>query len=284
MDFFQIFNKAQQAQIEADNAIRKAQLLREFYSSMRLDTMKLEVKDNGFNFLDIILNGGTRLEYGELKGLIPKYKLTNINPVFFHHSLLHHVKKNCNVCMYFNEQANSVFAYNLDSRDKDNKYNDEMKSTLVMLERILNDVGIEPLIYISGRGYHIWTRCNEPIENKKLFDFMKMTSCLARYMLKKNNVTENKVDIALYPTNTTNTNSLRLFGSEHIKNKVFSRVCTKDRGVLNEYDSWVYFEEYMHNKTITKEQFEKAYKIITDTFNGHGLWDIATEEKETDKI
>lgn len=77
-----------------------------------------------------------------------------------------------------------------------------------------------------------------------------------------NNINEKSVRINMYPSHNPEVNSLRLFGSNHIRNKVFSYICTKDRGVLDEYDSWLYFEDYMKNKTITREQFDSAYEQI----------------------
>jgi hypothetical protein len=51
--------------------------------------------------------------------------------------------------------------------------------------------------------------------------------------------------------------SLRLFGSEHAKNKVFSHVFTPE-GLLDEADSWKYFEHFLRNKTTSAATFRSA--------------------------
>ena len=55
--------------------------------------------------------------------------------------------------------------------------------------------------------------------------------------------------------------SLRLFGSDHAKNKVFSRVYTRD-GLLDEEASWKAFEDHMREKTIGVGEFRSAYEAM----------------------
>jgi len=58
-----------------------------------------------------------------------------------------------------------------------------------------------------------------------------------------------------YPdVNIHNVVSLRLFGSDHAKNKVFSRVLTPDR-LLGEAASWDYFGDFLRNKAIPPARF-----------------------------
>lgn len=45
---------------------------------------------------------------------------------------------------------------------------------------------------------------------------------------------------------------------------MFSYVVDKEKGLLNEADSWKYFKNYMRNKTLTK--FEDAYNKIKNRF------------------
>jgi hypothetical protein len=55
--------------------------------------------------------------------------------------------------------------------------------------------------------------------------------------------------------------SLRLFGTEHAKNKVFSRVMTPE-GLLDEQASWAYFQDHLKMKTITLRTFDKAFNTL----------------------
>jgi len=55
--------------------------------------------------------------------------------------------------------------------------------------------------------------------------------------------------------------SLRLFGSEHAKNHVFSRILDGET-LLDEEASWAYFKHHVGNKTVVLETFHKAYDSV----------------------
>ena len=55
--------------------------------------------------------------------------------------------------------------------------------------------------------------------------------------------------------------SLRLFGSRHVKNKVFSRILTP-QGLLDETASWEFFADYLKNRTSPLPQFQAAREIV----------------------
>jgi hypothetical protein len=224
--------------------------------------MKLELKEWGFDFLDTLTKGAT-LDYGELTNYIPKYRLSNMHPKVFNYLLLQHIKKNCNVCLYFDRTANNAFAFNIDNNQKHNKdeCTEEVKATVQILTHILNDVGIEPLVYASGRGYHIWVRLDEKIDNATINGFMTSVCAWTDVVLHRNNLDYNKVSVGMYPhKDEGQTHSLRIFGSNHIRRKTFSHVCTPE--VLDEDASWNYFWDYCINKVITKKQFADACRKL----------------------
>jgi hypothetical protein len=233
-------------------------LLKEFYSTRQKDKLKLETNCYGFEFLDSLLSDGVMLEYGELSDrLIHKYKLMNVAGSRVDELLKGHINKEYNVCLYFDEQANNIFSFNLDNnlKENDTELTPEMKFSVDCLMEHLIDLAIEPFVTVSGRGYHVWCRLDEPIDNKILYGFMMKMAARTMESLHKNGYDYNRVKFNMYPNNEiVNIVSLRFFGSEHIKNKVFSYVYTKN-GTLDEIDSWIYFAEYMRNKTISKDQF-----------------------------
>lgn len=246
----------------------KIELLKRFYSSMYHDTIKLEVRDWGFDFINLISKAGGTLEYGELKGKIHKYKISNMPEKLFDYFLKHHVKQNANVCLYFNNKANNVFAFNLDNKNGESIH--ELKVIADIVDSYLRELGIEPLVYISGRGYHMWVRIDKPIDNKKIDEFMNKITARTIATLEYNNINQNKVDINIYPgKQTTKAYSLRLFGSKHIKNDTFSMICTRENGIidLGENYFWIQFEDYLNTKTITVEQFEKALDMLSGHFD-----------------
>ena len=72
----------------------------------------------------------------------------------------------------------------------------------------------------------------------------------------------NNMKFNLYPdTRIQDLVSLRLFGSEHAKNRVFS--CILDGEVLlDEEASWTYFEDYPENRIATLDTFNRAYDLV----------------------
>ncbi len=55
--------------------------------------------------------------------------------------------------------------------------------------------------------------------------------------------------------------SLRLFGSRHVKNKVFSRILTS-QGLLDETASWECFADYLKHRTIVLPRFHAAHDSL----------------------
>ena len=96
-------------------------LLKEFYSTMQKDKLKLESNCYGFGFLNTLLSHDIKLEYGELtSSLIHKYKLVDIPEYRMDTLLQGHINKYYNACLYFNEIANNIFCFNLDNNFKEN--------------------------------------------------------------------------------------------------------------------------------------------------------------------
>lgn len=246
-------------------------LLKEFYSTMQKDKIKLESNCYGFEFLESLLSHDVKLEYGELtSSLIHKYKLVNIPDCQIDAFLQGHINKYYNACLYFNEEANNIFCFNLDNNFKENNTAliPEMQFSVDQLTQYLTELGIEPLVIVSGRGYHVWCRLDAPINNKQLHNFMLKIVARTMEALHTNGYDYHRVKFNMYPNNEIiNTVSLRFFGSEHVKNKIFSYVYSKN-SVLEEGESWEYFADYLKNKTISKEQFMLASDKLARYFAG----------------
>ena len=156
---------------------RKLALLTKFYGGLPKDRAKVETLCHGFAFLEDMLSDGTSLEYGELtlSGKLHKYKLANIPPRRMEALLRAHLEKECNVCLYFDDRANSLFCFNLDNNHKVNNTAilPEMEVAVRSLWQYLARLGCEPLVIASGRGYHLLVRkLDGPVDNDLLYDFM----------------------------------------------------------------------------------------------------------------
>jgi len=240
----------------------RVQLLKAFSTGFIPDTIKIETDQHGFDYLARLLAGGVRLDYGELTpaGLLHKYKLTGVNETRLDDFLREHVKKTCNVCRYFGATANDVFCFNLDNNHKQDNVRiiPEMTLAVRALETELKRLGCEPLILASGRGYHVWCRLETQIENSRLSAFMLNVAVRALMAFHQSGYDHQTVKFNFYPDpKIINTVSLRLFGSEHAKNKRFSQVLGAV-GLLDEIASWKIFEDFLTNKTIRPEQFSAA--------------------------
>lgn len=245
-------------------------LLKEFYSTMQKDKLKIESNCYGFDLLDGLLSQGIKLEYGELtSSLIHKYKLVNISEDCMADFLQGHINKHYNACLYFNEIANNILCFNLDNNFKENNTEliPEMQYSVNWLTEYLTELEIEPLVIVSGRGYHVWCRLDAPVDNKQLHKFMLQIVAKTMEALHVNGYDYNRVKFNMYPNNEIiNTVSLRFFGSEHVKNKIFSYVYTNN-GVLEEDASWRYFTEYLKHKTISKDQFMQIANELARYFS-----------------
>jgi hypothetical protein len=240
----------------------RVELLKGFSRGFIPGTAKIETERFGFAFLDELLSGGAGLEYGELTStrLLHKYKLVNIPEDRMDHLLQLHVDKVCNVCRYFDAAANDVFCFNLDNNHKtDNTAAiPEMGLAIRSLGGCLRDLGCEPLIVASGRGYHVWCRLEERVENGRLHGFMLRVAVRALMAFHRSGLDHRNVKFNFYPdVKAHNVVSLRLFGTEHAKNKVFSHVLTPE-GLLGEEASWKYFEDFIRNKALTLARFQAA--------------------------
>jgi hypothetical protein len=237
-------------------------LLKEFSRGFVRGKAKIECEQFGFAYLEQLLSDGSTLEYGELTNtrLLHKYKIVDIADDRMDELLQMHIMKECNVCRYFGADTNDVLCFNMDNNHKTNNtvIIPEMSLAVDALRECLLDLGCEPLILASGRGYHVWLRFDEPLENKLLYDFMLRSAARALLPLHIAGTDHRTIKFNFYPDiNVHDVVSLRLFGTDHAKNNVFSRVFTPN-GLLDEPDSWKYFEHFVRNKTTSTATFRAA--------------------------
>lgn len=245
---------------------RRVALIKEFYRGLPTDRVKLEASAFGFEFLSQLQAHGMQLEYGELtlSKVLHKYKLANITQSQMYELLAWHVAKLCNVCLYFDRRANSVLAFNLDNNHATNgsRLIPEVQLAVRTLVEKLNELDCKPLVIASGRGYHIWCRLRAAIANDRLYRFMLHTAAGALLTLQRRGLDPNNMKFTLYPDlRIQDLVSLRLFGSEHAKNQVFSRILVGD-DLLDEEASWAYFEDYLESNTLALDTFDKAYDAV----------------------
>jgi hypothetical protein len=248
----------------------RVKLLKTFYAGLPQDRAKLEIREHGFAFLEKLLSDGVTLDYGELTltDLLHKYKLGDIPPGRMDELLEAHVGKRCNVCLYFETTANRLFCFNLDNNHKTNNtvIIPEMDYAARALRDLLGSLGCEPLILASGRGYHVWGRLAQAVDNDRLHEFLSRAAVQTLAQLHRGGFDYQKIKFNVYPDKRIRgVVSLRLFGSEHAKNRVFSKVCTP-AGLLDETASWTYFENYLGSRTIPLEIFDAAYAELGRLF------------------
>jgi len=244
----------------------KLELLKEYYRGLPRDRAKVETYEHGFDALDQMLAGGGVLEYGEMSfpEALHKFKLSQIPEAKMDDLLISHLRKASNLCLYFGDETNSLFCVNLDNNHKINNtvIIPEMELAVTLLRDIFSELGCEPLVIASGRGYHLWCRLAGVVENVRLYEVMLRSMAKALLGLHKRGLDHNKIKANFYPDpRIRDTVSLRLFGSEHVKNKVFSRVLTRE-SLLDEFASWQAFENHMMEKTIPVEVFQSAFETI----------------------
>ena len=241
----------------------RVSLLKEFYRGLPKDRAKLETEEYGFAFLERLLTGGMTLEYGELtnSGVVHKYKLAGIPERRMDDLLLSHVEKACNVCLYFDVRANDTFCFNLDNNHLVNSSAiiPEMEVAVRELGGHLRGLGCDPLIVASGRGYHVWGRLEAAVANGPLHDFMLRCGAATAAGLHRRGHDHHQIKFNFYPDpRIHHVVSLRLFGSRHVKNKVFSRVLAP-QGLLDKTASWEFFADYLKNRTIALARFQAAH-------------------------
>lgn len=241
-------------------------LLKEFSKGFVRDKAKIESEEFGFAYLEQLLSGGSALEYGHLADtrVLHKYKIVDITDRRMDELLQMHVMKECNVCRYFGSDKNDVLCFNIDDnhKTKDAEAVPAMNVVLDALRECLLGLGCEPLIVASGRGYHVWLRLDEPLENTLLYNFMVGAAARALLPLLVAGRDHRTVRFRFYPDVSVNDAlSLRLFGSEHAHKKVFSHVFTLS-GLLDEADSWKCFEQFVRNKTTSSATFKSALDAL----------------------
>ena len=249
---------------------RRIALLREFYRGLPKDRAKVETRRYGFAFLDELLSDGVTLEYGELTltGLLHKYKLANIPEHRLDGLFRSHVAKESNLCLYFGDRSSDLFCFNLDNNHKTNNtvVIPEMELAVTVLRDHLAGLGCTPLVLASGRGFHLWCRLEGPVDNDRLYEFMLRSAAKAVAAVNRSGRDHNRIKVNLYPDRRIrDVVSLRLFGSEHAKNRVFSRVLSPG-GLLDEKDSWAWFERYVKGGAVSLETFDRAHKEMMAAF------------------
>jgi hypothetical protein len=104
----------------------------------------------------------------------------------------------------------------------------------------------------------VWVRLDEQVENEILYSFMLRAAAHAQLPLLTAGHDHRTIKFSFYPDIKVNDAvSLRQFGSEHAKNKVFSHVFTPE-GLLDEADSWKCFEHFVRNKTTSAAKFRTS--------------------------
>jgi hypothetical protein len=236
----------------------KSELLSEFYSTVDRTQVKIETKSHGFDYLQELSKIGT-LKYGEWKNDAFKYKLTDLKPTVFDELLKEHLDSKINLCVFFNETGNNIFCFNLDSFGGNIN---NIKTVARFLSQILNRLQIRPLILISGHGYHFWCRTSSPVENSRLRAFMKAVLDVAVFQAVVKKINISKLQCICYPRFISHDISIRLFGSLHTATGNFTSVVVKidtEDELLDDENSWLYFENYIKNHTVSNEQFENAF-------------------------
>lgn len=237
-------------------------MLKEFSRGLVKDKAKIESEQFGFAYLERLLSDGSRLEYGHLADVrvLHKYKIVDIIDRRMDELLQMHVAKECNVCRYFDADKNDVLCFNVDDNHKteNGAIGPELSLALSTLRECLLGLGCEPLIVASGRGYHVWLRLDEPVENEALYQFMVRVAAHALLPLLIGGRDRRAIRFRFYPDIEDNDAlSLRLFGSEHANSGAFSYVLSPT-ALLDEAGSWRYFEDFVRNKTTPAATFRSA--------------------------
>jgi hypothetical protein len=256
-------------------------LIKTFYRGLPTDRAKLETTAYGFDLIAQLQARGIELEYGELtiSGVLHKYKLTRIIPEQMDQLLSWHVAKLGNVCLYFDQSANPILAFNLDDNrainstgsagntgNVGNVGNVESTAEVELATRTLvaklEELQCPPLVIASGRGYHVWCRLQAAVANPQLYRFMIHLGAAVLLAVRQHGLDPNRVKLNLYPDiRIQDLVSLRLFGSEHARNRVFSRVRAGNT-LLDEAGSWAHFEEHLAHRTIASHVFAEACRAV----------------------
>lgn len=245
----------------------RVELLKAFYAGLPADRVKLETTRHGFAYLEELLAAGAELDYGELTltGTLHKYKLSRVPAPQLDAFLQQHVAATCNVCRYFGPVENPLLSFNLDNnhRDHNTQVIPELRAAVDALRGILAGAGAEPLVLASGRGFHVWLRLAAPEDNRRLFAVMLGAAARVAARLVAEGLDRQRVKFNFYPDpRTENTVSLRLFGSVHAKNRVFSAVVAGDGSRLDEAASWAEFAAYGRGHTLSPAAFARLHAAL----------------------
>lgn len=238
-------------------------LLRQFYNSLDTAIVKLECRNYDFETLETIQKSGT-IDYSEVKRCIAKHRISNLQAKMFPGVLYGHVRGSWNICGYWHPERNTVFAMNFDDENgnKMQEMNYIIATAGVMLEKVFK---IPSIFVSSGRGYHLWIRTAEPVENYILRSFMYNFKHRILEYAKNDGFDITGIGIYCYPMRNVTANSLRLFGSIQTRTKEFSHIYTLDREyALSENESWDYFERYLRNCSTTQDQIIVAASYLKD--------------------
>jgi len=100
------------------------------------------------------------------------------------------------------------------------------------------------------------------VANDQLYGFMLRAAVRALLAFQGSGYDHKTIKFNFYPdVKVHDVVSLRLFGSDHAKNKVFSRVLTPG-GLLGEAASWEFFEDFLRNRTIPRDTFTAACRAL----------------------
>ncbi len=239
----------------------KVKLLNKFYLTIDKTIMKLECKCYDFEFLDW-LKRRSKVDYVEHSLLIHKYKLSGMTEAYYDCFLASHVLQEVNVCGYYNKTANNLFSFNLDTNKTavaDSLL--ELQAAVKLIGDYLREFKLRPIVYTSGRGFHIVVKLTEPVDNTIIIKLMKYIWLRTLVTMYRNGLDKNRISISMYPNRQKEeqTNSLRWFGSKHIKTNQFSHIVLPE-GILDEQGSWQYFESYMNSYFNTREMLEEAIR------------------------
>lgn len=236
-------------------------LLSEFYASVDRTKVKIELRENSFDNLQIS-NSDYQLDYGEFKNGVLKYKLNGVSPECFEYLIKQHVHEKISLCAYFDSRQSSLFALNLDSAKKGTN---EVKVAALLFIKELEKLKMTPLVLKSGHGYHFWCRLSSAVQNETLQRFTSALKDIILAEMVKNGASPENVNCTIYPRLRADDISLRLFGGMHSRTGEFSSIVTAinfDDTILSIDESWAIFEWYLSNCVVSSGDFEKALEFI----------------------
>jgi hypothetical protein len=231
---------------ESMKNLHRIELLKVFYRSMDLSLVKWETCMRGWDYIKELEQNCT-IDYIQGVDDVTKYRLSDIPSKYMHWLLDLHVRSGGNVCGYFDMYNNNCFAFNLDvDKDEDRWQADKARDIIVYT--LIEIANLKPIIIKSGRGYHIWVSLLELVPNKAIHDLFDLV------MIRIPSDELTALQIHKYPFfKESKRNSLRLFGSKHVRTDEFSGVMQPySNKVLSVDQSWMYINNYVKNRVNAK--------------------------------